>query len=175
MTPRLASDRIIGSWASTGRSMMVVPFGVPGVLAVVAGGLLAAVIAPAPTERATWAVAYLVLVWGVAQVGLGVGQGLCVGRLSTGLVVAQVTGWNVGCAAVVVGTVSGVPAVADGGGALLVVTLILLARGLAGGPARRRAGVPSWARWSYGLLITVLLVSIPVGLILLQLRALSDG
>jgi hypothetical protein len=175
MTPRLASDRIIGSWASTGGSMMVGPFGVPGVLAVVAGSLLAAVIAPAPTERATWAVAYLVLVWGVAQVGLGVGQGLCVGRLSTGLVVAQVTGWNVGCAAVVVGTVSGVPAVADGGGALLVVTLILLARGLIGGPARRRAGVPSWARWSYGLLITVLLVSIPVGLILLQLRALSGG
>jgi hypothetical protein len=150
---------------------MVVPFGVPGVLGVVAGGLLAAVIAPAPTERATWAVAYLVLVWGVAQVGLGVGQGLCAGRLSTGWVVAQVTGWNVGFASVVVGTVIGVPPVADGGGALLVVTLILFARGLAGGPARRRAGVPSRLRWGYGLLITVLLISIPVGLVLLRLRA----
>jgi len=137
----------------------------------VAGGLLAAVVAPAPTEHATWAAAYLVLVWGVAQVGLGMGQWLCAGRLSTALVVAQVIGWNLGCAAVVVGTVSGVPAVADVGAVLLVVTLILLAGGLTGGPARRRVGVPSWARLGYGLLITVLLVSVPVGLVLLRLRA----
>ena len=165
-------DRVIGSWAaSTGPPMQLVSFVVPGMLAVVAGGVLAAVIAPAPTEHATWAAAYLVLVWGVAQVALGVGQWLCAGRLSTALVVAQVIGWNVGCAAVVVGTVSGVPAVADVGAVLLVVALILLARGLTGGPARRRFGVPSWARWSYGLLITVLLVSIPVGLIMLRLRA----
>jgi hypothetical protein len=171
VTPMSTPDRIIGSWASTGRRLTLVPFVGPGVLAVVAGGLLAAVIAQAPTEHATWAAAYLVLVWGVAQVGLGMGQGLCAGRLSTALVVAQVTGWNVGCAAVVVGTVSGVPAVADVGAVLLVVALILFARGLTGGPARRRVGVPAWARWSYGLLITVLLVSIPVGLIVLRLRA----
>ena len=151
--------------------MQLVLFVVPGVLAVVAGGLLAAVVAPAPTEHATWAAAYLVLVWGVAQVGLGVGQGLSVGRLSTALVVAQVIGWNLGCAAVVVGTVSGVPAAADVGAVLLVVSLILCARALTGGPARRRVGVQSWARWSYGLLITVLLVSIPVGLVVLRLRA----
>ena len=44
----------------------------------------------AHTEHATWAAAYLVLVWGVAQVGLGMGQWLCAGRLSTALVVAQV-------------------------------------------------------------------------------------
>lgn len=175
MTSTLTSDRTIGAWATVARQMKVVPFVVLGVLGVVAGGLLAAVTAPAPTERATWAVAYLVLVWGVAQVGLGAGQGLCASRLSTGLVVAQVAGWNLGSGAVVAGTVSGVPAVADGDGALLVVTLILFARGLTGGPARRRAGVPSWGRWSYGLLITVLLVSIPVGLILLRLRALSGG
>ena len=165
------TDRVIGSWAPPGPQMTLVPFVVPGVLAVVAGGLLAAVVAPAPTEHATWAAAYLVLVWGVAQVGLGVGQGLCAARLSTALVVAQVIGWNLGCAAVVVGTLSGVPAVADVGAVLLVVTLILLARALTGGPARRRVGVPSWAGWSYRLLITVLLVSIPVGLVMLRLRA----
>lgn len=169
--PRATQDRVIGFWASTGPRMIVVPFLVPGVLAVVAGGLLAAVVAPAPTEHATWAAAYLVLVWGVAQVGLGVGQGLCAGRLSTVLVVTQVIGWNVGCAAVVLGTLTSVPAVADVGAVLLVVALILCARGLTGGPARRRVGVRSWARWSYGLLIAVLLVSIPVGLIVLRLRA----
>ena len=169
--PRTTQDRVIGSWATTGRHLKVVPFVVPGVLAVVAGGLLAAVVAPAPTEHATWAAAYLVLVWGLAQVALGVGQGLCAGRLSMALVVAQVIGWNLGCAAVMVGTVSGVPAVADVGAVLLVVTLILSARGVTGGPTRRRLGVPSWVWWSYGLLITVLLVSIPVGLIVLRLRA----
>jgi hypothetical protein len=171
-TPMTTPDRVIGSWAaSTGPPMQLVSFVVPGMLAVVAGGVLAAVIAPAPTEHATWAAAYLVLVWGVGQVGLGLGQGLCAGRLATALVVAQVIGWNLGSAAVVVGTVSGVPAVADVGAVLLVVTLILLARGVTGGPARRRVGVSSWARLSYGLLIMVLLVSIPVGLILLRLRA----
>lgn len=170
-TPLTTPDRVIGFWASAGRQMKLVPFVVPGVLAVVAGGLLAAVVAPAPTEHATWAAAYLVLVWGVAQLGLGAGQELCASHLSTVLVVAEVTGWNLGCAAVVAGTVSGVPAVADVGAALLVVTLILTARALTGGPARRRVGVPSWARLSYGLLITVLLVSIPVGLVLLRLRA----
>jgi len=164
-------DRVIGVGASPGRRMTLVPFVVPGVLAVVAGGLLAAVVAPAPTEHATWAAAYLVLVWGVAQVGLGVGQALCAGRLSIALVGAQVIGWNVGCAAVVVGALSGVPAVADVGAVLLVVTLVWFARALTGGPARRRVGVPSWARWSYGLLITLLLVSVPVGLIVLRLRA----
>lgn len=170
-TSKSSPERDFGFWASTGRQRRMVPFVVPGVLGVVVGGLLAAVIAPAPTERATWAVAYLVLVWGVAQVGLGVGQGLCASRLPTGLVGAQVTGWNLGCAAVVAGTASGVPAVTDVGAAVLAVTLILLARGLTGGLASRRAGVPSWARWSYGLLITVLLVSIPVGLTLLRLRS----
>jgi hypothetical protein len=117
-------------------------------------------------------VAYLVLVWGVAQVGLGVGQGsLCAARLSTAVVVAQVVGWNLGCAAVVAGTLSGVHVMADVGAALLAVTLILFARALTGGAVRRRVGVPIWVWLSYGLLIAVLLLSIPVGLILLRLRA----
>ncbi len=66
----------------------------PGVLSVAVGGLLAAVTAPAPTELGTWAVAYLVLVAGLAQVGLGMGQGLCTGRVSTVVVGTQVIGWN---------------------------------------------------------------------------------
>jgi hypothetical protein len=165
------SERVTGSWPSTAARAKLVPFVVPGLLGVVAGGLLAAVTARAPTEHCTWAVAYLVLVWGVAQVGLGVGQGLCTNQLSTALVVVQVTGWNLGCAAVVVGTWRGVPAVADVGAVLLAVTLILLAGGLTGGAARRRVGVPGWFRLGYGLLIAALVLSIPVGLVLLRLRA----
>ena len=38
------------------------PFGIVGVVRVVAGGLVAAATAPAPTEHGGWAAAYLVLV-----------------------------------------------------------------------------------------------------------------
>lgn len=162
------TERVVvpGGW--TGGRAQIVWFVAFGVLSVAVGGLLAAVTAPAPTELGTWAVAYLVLVAGLAQVGLGMGQGMCTGRVSTVVVGTQVVGWNVGSAAVMVGTLSGVWAVADVGAAVLVVTLILLARGLTG---PRQVGLPRWFRYGYGLLIAVLLLSIPVGLVLLRLRA----
>ena len=40
----------------------MLPFGIAGVACIVAGGLVAAVTAPAATEHASWAAAYLVLV-----------------------------------------------------------------------------------------------------------------
>jgi len=44
------------------RSAAMLPFGIVGVVCVVAGGLVAAATAPAPTEHGGWAAAYLVLV-----------------------------------------------------------------------------------------------------------------
>ncbi|MGI8459487.1 MAG: hypothetical protein ACR2LI_15435 [Propionibacteriaceae bacterium] len=147
----------------------MVPFVAVGILCVLAGGLLAAVTAPAPTEHGAWAVAYLVLVGGVAQAALGVGQALSTTGTPSLLVAVQLIGWNLGNAAVLVGTLNGVPALADVGAALLGITLILLARGVPGA-LRRPGGVPRWFCCCYGLLIAVLLVSLPVGLVLLRLR-----
>src|SRR5664280_2796146 len=58
------------------RRSAALPFAAVGAACIVAGGLVAAVSAPAPSEHASWAAAYLVLVVGVAQAALGVGQAL---------------------------------------------------------------------------------------------------
>ena len=65
------SGELLGSDAR--RRAAAAPFVAIGVLCVIAGGLTAGVTAPAASERSSWASAYLVLVAGVAQVGLGLG------------------------------------------------------------------------------------------------------
>lgn len=148
----------------------LVPFTLIGVFCVIAGGLVAAVTAPAPTEHGTWAAAYLVLVGGVAQIGLGLGQAMFRARTPTCVVAVQAIGWNVGNAAVLCGTVLGVTALVDAGGALLVIALVLLGLGV----SRARAGPASGGakRYLYGyrLLILILIVSIPIGLVLARVR-----
>lgn len=142
------------------------PFVAIGTACVVAGGFVAAVTAHAPTEHTSWAAAYLVLVAGVAQVALGAGQTLLARhRPSARLVVGELLTWNLGNAAVVTGTVSGVVPVTGGGGGLLVVALALL---LASTRGPRRTG---WPLALYRTLIVIVVVSIPVGLLLAELRS----
>ncbi|MFE3170270.1 hypothetical protein ACFXPA_28500 [Amycolatopsis sp. NPDC059090] len=143
------------------------PFAALGIGCTVTGGLASAVIAPHPTPHGAWAVAYLVLVGGIAQIGLGVGQALLSpappARL---LVVAQVAAWNAGNAAVLGGTLSGATPVVDLGGAVLVVGLALLVLGVRGGSPGGRA---RWVRHGFQALVVLLLVSIPVGLVLARI------
>src|SRR5579875_3107512 len=97
------------------------PFAAFGTACVIAGGLVAAATAPAPSGHGSWAAAYLVLVGGVAQVALGAGQALLAPRSpSRRLVAAEFAGWNAGNAAVLAGTLAGVTPLVDAGGALLV-------------------------------------------------------
>jgi hypothetical protein len=135
-----------------------------GAAAVVAGGLVAAASAPVASERASWAAAYLVLVVGVAQLGL-VG-GLC--RLldewpSPGLIGGEFVGWNVGNAAVLAGTLLDVRPAVDAGGVLVVAALLAAL-------AAVRSARPSGALWTYRALVVLVLVSVPVGLVLGHLR-----
>jgi hypothetical protein len=147
------------------RAYTALPFLAIGTACVIAGGFVAAITAHAPTEHASWVAAYLVLVAGVAQVALGAGQALLARRRpSARLVVGELVTWNLGNAAVIVGTVAGVTVVVDVGGAALVVALVLL---LAATTGRRRTG---WPLWVFRGLIVVVLVSIPVGLVLAELR-----
>lgn len=139
------------------------PFTIVGVACVIAGGLVAAITSVSPTEQLAWSAAYLVLVAGVAQVGLGLGQQFLPTRPpSRRLVLGELALWNVGNAAVMYGTLAGAVAVVDVGGALLVLTL-----GLVGYASRGAAR--TWLLHGFRALIAILLVSIPVGLVLARI------
>lgn len=141
-------------------------FAVPAVACVVAGGLVSAATALAPSEPGAWAAAYLVLVGGVAQLGLGGGQAMLAPALpSRGVLLAEVLAWNVGDAAVLAGQLLGVTPVVDLGGVLLVAALALFARGARGATVRAR-----WPLHAFRAILLLLLVSVPVGLVLAQVR-----
>lgn len=141
------------------------PFTVTGVGCVVAGGLVAAVTAHAPSEGGTWSAAYLVLVAGVSQVALGAGQAwLPPERPSARLVAVEFSAWNAGNAAVLTGTLLDAVPVVDLGGFLLVSSLALWLTAVRGSGVR--GGLPLYA---YRLLAAVLLVSVPIGLLLARL------
>jgi hypothetical protein len=147
-------------------SFATMPFAVAGTGCVVAGGLVAAATAAAPSAHASWAVAYLVLVAGVAQVGLGLGQGALASRAPSGRRLALETGaWNVGNAAVLAGVLVGVGPLVDLGGALLVIALVLLVHAVRDG-GRHDTRIARWTLYGFRLLVLILLVSIPVGLVL---------
>lgn len=151
--------------ALASRAPLAVPFLAIGGVSVIAGGLTAAVTAHAPSENAAWAAAYLVLVAGVAQLAFGTGQAwLATQKPSSRLLAGELATWNLGNGAVIAGTLSGLTPVLDIGGALLVIALVLLLAAVRG---PRRTG---WPLALYRALIAIVAVSIPVGLVLAELR-----
>ncbi|HET6655116.1 MAG TPA: hypothetical protein VFH57_02620 [Gammaproteobacteria bacterium] len=99
--------------------------------AIVAGGLVAAAIAHDSSRHVVWMVAYLVLVVGVAQAVLGLGQALLPARLpSLRWRVGEWALFNAGNAGVIAGTLvaRSVPVVI--GTALFVIALLLFLTGL---------------------------------------------
>lgn len=157
------ADRVTGrrDEATLRRWSHALPFVGIGTVCVVAGGMVAAVTARNPTESGTWAAAYLVLVAGVAQIALGVGQALLAAEVPPRLVVAELILWNCANTGVLAGSLLGVEPLIDAGGGLLVVVLALFAHRVRG--AGRAARRPLFA---YRLLVVALLVSVPIGLLL---------
>lgn len=138
------------------------PFMAMGGISIIAGGLVAAVTAISPTRHATWAAAYLVLVVGVAQLGIGMGQALLAPKTpSPRLITAELLTWDIGNAGVIAGTLLNRVGLVDLGGVLLAVSLILFLLGVRG-----HAGQKRWLLYGYRLLIAIVLVSIPIGLII---------
>lgn len=127
---------------------------------VIGGGLLSAALAPTASYHSSWAVAYVVLVAGVAQGVLGLGQAvLTSGAVSAGVRQAELWCWNLGNAAVIVGTLSDVPVVLYIGCVALIATLVLLLRAIAHAPR-------SWLLWTMRVVVAVLLVSMPTGIVI---------
>lgn len=140
----------------------VAPFLGLGGACVVAGGLVSAVSAGTPSQHSAWAVAYLVLVAGTAQVGLGLGK-LLASRRAAVASMAELGCWNAGNACVLAGVLVPLTPLVDVGGALLVVALALAVHGVRGA---RPAGVARPLLHAFRMLVVVLLVSVPVGLVL---------
>ncbi len=133
-----------------------------GIACVAIGGLRSAVDSLSPSEHGAWSVAYLVLVMGLAQIALALGQALLSSTPTTHRVLlVEVVAWNLGGALVLIGTLVGPGVLVDVGGLLLVVTLALVVRSV-----RRPVPGPSWHRVLFLTLVVVLLLSIPIGLVL---------
>lgn len=97
---------------------------------------------------------------GVAQALLGLGQSMFThGAVPATVRQVELWCWNIGNAAVIVGTLLDVPVVLYLGCVPLVATLILVLRQLAHAPS-------NWASWSVRAVVAVLLVSIPTGIVL---------
>lgn len=136
------------------------PFVVLGTIGVVGGGLLSAAIAPTPSYHGSWAVAYVVLVVGVAQVVLGVAQtAVTDGSVRGRMVVTQAVCWNVGSAATITGTLLGIAPILYFGAVLQIFTLALFL--LATRHLRRERTLLIMR-----VIIVILIISAPVGIIL---------
>jgi hypothetical protein len=148
------------------RRRAAAPFLVIGYALVVAGGLVAAVTHPTGFELGSWTAAYLVLVGGVAQATLGGAQAwLARGAPSSSVVRLELVLWNSSVAAVLVGTLAGLPWVTSLGGVVVVAALVVFLVGVPLSPVS-----PRWAVAVFRGLILFVLLSAPVGLVLAWIR-----
>ena len=143
------------------------PFRALALAWVVTGGLVAAVTGPLGLEHGSWSAAFQVLVGGVMQGVLGIAQAhLAARRIGRRPLLAQLLTWNLGCLAVIGGTLLTVPLLVDAGGLALVAAMAVMIRAVG-----RGAQGPAWALWLFRAALVVTAVSIPVGLVLAHLRA----
>lgn len=162
MPHALDSPRVPGALAKE-----ALPFRGVALAWVITGGLVAAVTGPLGLDHGSWSAAFQVLVGGVLQAGLGVAQSALAGRpISRRVLAAELLTWNLGCLAVIAGTVLAAPLIVDAGGLLLVVAMAFMIRAVG-----RGAKGPASALWTYRAFLVLAFVSIPIGLFLAHTRA----
>jgi hypothetical protein len=110
--------------------------------------------------------AYLVLVGGVAQIGLGMGQAwLAEKPPSRSATMVELTTWNVGIVAVIIGTLAGAPVVTTVGAIASVGGIAVFLAST----RNTRLGYPRLSMLYRGISVLVL-VSSPVGIALAWIR-----
>ncbi|MGF3057130.1 hypothetical protein [Microbacterium sp. YY-01] len=150
------------------RDSSTVALAAMGVVAVIAGGLVAAVTDPLEVYRGSWMAAYLVLVVGVAQVSMAIARWLWPTERSTiTLGWAQLVLWNSGNATIIAGTLLASPCAVIAGSVLLVAAVAIA---LMVTRWRRQRGIRGLWLFVFRAFMVVLVVSIPVGVILSTLR-----
>jgi len=143
-----------------------IPFLTLGGISLILGGVVSAASAGSPSYTSAWAVAYLVLVGGMAQLVLGTGQAeLASKRLPAGLLAAEAALLNVSTVAVLLGTILTAPALTYAGAGLLLVTLVAFIWAVRGASQH----LP-WLLWAFRIMVVVLLVSAPIGLVIAHSR-----
>jgi hypothetical protein len=143
-----------------------IPFVIIGGTSLILGGVLSAARAGSPSYTSSWAVAYLVLVAGVAHLVLGIGQGGLASRsVPAWLVAGEAAAFNLSTVAVLLGTLLAAPALTYLGAGLLVVALAAFIWAVRGG-----GGHLPWLLWSFRIVVVVLLVSAPIGLVIAHAR-----
>lgn len=136
-----------------------------GSIAIIAAGLGAAATAGTPSYLASWAVAYLVLVVGAAQIALGLGQALLKPEMPSGrLVAGELVLFNLGNVAVLAGSLLSLPSFTTIGSTLVIIALAVLFW------VTRNSKHGFWLRYSYWLLILILFVSVFIGLVIARGR-----
>lgn len=142
-----------------------IPLLVPGASGVITGGLIAAATAHAPSPALVWLVAYLVLVLGVAQIALAIGQALLAEpTVGNGLIRLECVLFNLGSVGVAGGTL---------GHRFLFVALgtILVVCALAVFLFTVRRAPAGYTQWLYRGLIGIVAAGACIGLILSWLGA----
>ena len=157
----------LSTFATRERMRAVLPFVLMAVIAILVGGLLAAAFAHAPTQIVVWAVAFLVLVAGLAQAAFGAGQAwLAVRPLRTRFVAAECVLLNFSNLGVIVGSVLACVPLVAAATALFVVTLGMFLFGVRGA----RAG---WAIYTFRALLAAIAISSIIGLALSITQAIN--
>ncbi len=158
MEPTHGSERLRGRYAAF-------PFLTVGVAAIILGGLFSAATARFASYHSAWFVAYLVLVVGIAQVGLGLGQWRFASKpLGVGVLFAELVIFNVGNAGVILGSLTSTPLWVDIGSVLLLVSLAMFGR-MVWQPRQRGAML-----LGYWALLVLLFLSVFVGLYFAHFR-----
>ena len=142
------------------------PFVAIGIVSIVAGGLVAALTRPLELDAGPWIAAYLVLVNGVAQAGLGAGQaGLTRHAPSARVVLVEVVAWNASTTTIILGTLIGWPLLTTAGALSLILAVGCLIRQVPRAPASHRW--PTVVHWSLAVLVAL---SAPIGVLLAWVR-----
>ena len=148
--------------AARGPSARGLIFVLAGATAVVTGGFVAAATSVTPSAHGAWAAAYLVLVVGVAQILLGIGQAYLVrADAATTALPFTFACWNLGNLAVIGGVFLNLRASVDGGSAILLVAL-----GTCAWTTRQRQPGPRLIWIGYRLVLVILALSVPAGALL---------
>jgi len=143
-----------------------IPFLVVGGISIIAGGVISAVAAASPSYIASWAVAYIVLVAGVAQLVLGIGQAQLTSTQSpTWVIVAEAVALNLANVAVLIGSLAEIRVLSYIGAALLVIALVLFVWAVRGNHSRNR-----WLLYAFRAIVVILAVTAPIGLVIAHSR-----
>lgn len=192
MAPARGAVQYGPHWLHSPRRSWLLPFLIAGIICVIAGGLLAAATAYVTTQKTAWATAYIVLVGGIAQIGLGAGVAWLAPLAPPRWAWWAFIGWNVGNAGVLTGQLAGVVALTDVGTIILVASLIvvLIAARSHRGPIQEPVTVTQARQvspgdqpdfylplspahpavlWAFRALIVLLAVTMPIGVVLAHL------